>query len=312
MIRRTLLTLALASALLPVTAFATKPTNAQKCEAAAETVSGKYVQCRLSAESAFAKTGNAAKLSAALGKCVTKLDTAFGKATSKYGVACPMTEPVAAFNTYLTQCSADTTAAAGGAPFPNAAPSAQLLKTGQMTSYGAGSDGDLQKGVAQNYVDNGDGTITDTKTGLMWEKKSDDGSIHDKDTTYTWGQDTSPYSMNGTMVTTFLAALNTGSGFAGHTDWRLPNRRELESIVNLENTSPAVSAAFNTNCGADSSGNAGCMVTACSCTVPDYYWSSSTDALSPQNAWIVYFGDGNIATPDKTHSYYVRAVRGGS
>jgi hypothetical protein len=251
---------------------------------------------------------------------VTKLDTAFGKATSKYGVACPMTEPVGAFNTYLTQCSDDTTAAAGGAPFPVMQPSAQLLKTGQTTSYGAGSDGDLQKGVAQNYVDNGDGTITDTKTGLVWEKKSDDGTIHDKDTTYSWcvdanfdfNCDNGMNLMDGTVVTTFLATLNAGGGFAGHTDWRLPNRRELESIVNLENVDPAVSAAFNTNCGVDSNGNAGCMVTACSCTVSDYYWSSSTDALSPQNAWIVYFGDGNIATPDKIHSYYVRAVRGGS
>jgi len=192
------------------------------------------------------------------------------------------------------------------------ASSAQLLKTGQTTSYGTGSDGDLQKGVAQNYVDNGDGTITDTNTGLVWEKKSDDGTIHDKDNTYSWGQGVSPYSMNGTVVTTFLAVLNTGSGFAGHTDWRLPNRRELESIVNLENVTPAVSAEFNTNCGVNSSGNAGCTVTTCSCTVSDYHWSSSTDALSPPSAWVVYFGDGNIATPSKTNSYYVRAVRGGS
>ena len=36
------------------------------------------------------------------------------------------------------------------------------------------------------FVDNGDGTITDTKTGLQWEKKSDDGTIHDQDDTYTW------------------------------------------------------------------------------------------------------------------------------
>jgi hypothetical protein len=40
--------------------------------------------------------------------------------------------------------------------------------------------------LTRAYVDNGDGTITDSKTGLMWEKLSDDGSIHDWDATYTW------------------------------------------------------------------------------------------------------------------------------
>ena len=62
-------------------------------------------------------------------------------------------------------------------------------------------------------MDNGDGTITDTKTGLMWEKLSDDGSIHDKDTAYTWA--------NAFAVK--VATLNGGGGFAGHTDWRVPN-----------------------------------------------------------------------------------------
>lgn len=51
--------------------------------------------------------------------------------------------------------------------------------------------------------------------------------------------------MNGTMVTAFLAALNSGSGFAGHTDWRLPNRLELENLLNLRNTPPAISPAFD-------------------------------------------------------------------
>jgi hypothetical protein len=81
------------------------------------------------------------------------------------------------------------------------------LKTGQTSAYGTGSDGNLQKGASRAYTDNGDGTITDNTTGLMWEKKSDDGTIHDKDNTYTWGMTSSPYTMNGTMVPTFLAAL---------------------------------------------------------------------------------------------------------
>ena len=181
-----------------------------------------------------------------------------------------------------------------------------LPKTGQTTAYGTGSDGDLQKGAARSFTDNGDGTITDNLTGLMWEKKSDDGSIHDKDNTYTWGLTSSPYTMNGTMVTTFLAALNGGGGFAGHTDWRIPNSNELESIVNLQNVNPAVDSAFNTSCAAS------CTVTACSCTQSDYYWSSTTYQADPTDAWFVYFSDGSVDDGSKSNSRYVRAVRGGS
>jgi hypothetical protein len=179
------------------------------------------------------------------------------------------------------------------------------LKTGQTTAYSTGSDGDLQKGASQSFTDNGDGTITDNTTGLMWEKKSDDGSIHDWDNTYTWGMSSSPFTMNGTMVTTFLAALNAGGGFAGHTDWRIPNRHELDSIANLENAFPAVSSAFNTGCAAS------CTVTSCSCTKSFDYWSSSTYQDSPDSAWIVYFGDGSVFADLKSTTIYVRAVRGG-
>ena len=312
------------------------PTDAQKCESALELASAKYAQCRLNAESKDTKMPDPAKLEAALAKCSQKLSDAFAKATDKYDAACAATEPSSAFDAYLAQCSDDATAAAAGASLPDhagelascnadlatcngdlaaceALPSARPLKTGQTTSYGAGSDGDLQKGVAQAYVDNGDGTITDTNTGLMWEKKSDDGSIHDKDNFYTWGQYFSPYTMNGTAVTTFLAALNAGGGFAGYTDWRLPNLTELESIRNLGTLSPATFPAFNTNCGASSSGNPGCSVTTCSCTgLAFQYWSSSTDVNTPALAWVVAPSYGGVTTTKKDYPASVRAVRGGS
>ncbi|MEB2283570.1 MAG: hypothetical protein B6D46_14980 [Polyangiaceae bacterium UTPRO1] len=181
-----------------------------------------------------------------------------------------------------------------------------LLNTGQTTSYGAGSDGDLQKGTVRSYADNGDGTITDNVTGLMWEKKSDDDSIHDKDNIYTWGVELSPYTMDGTIVTEFLAALNSGGGFAGHTDWRIPNRFELESLLDLENVVPSVDPAFNTGC------MGGCTVTTCSCTQSSYYWSSTTSQSSPDSAWEVDFSAGYMDASGKSNYDYVRAVRGGS
>jgi len=165
---------------------------------------------------------------------------------------------------------------------------------------GSGQDGNLQRGAALAYVDNGNGTITDVNTGLMWEKLSYDGTIHDWRDTYTWDD----------AFAVKIAALNgSGSGFAGHADWRVPNIKELQSIVNYQNASPAVSAAFNTGCSVD------CPVTTCSCTQSDFYWSSSSFSfsyiLAPNFAWSVYFGDGKDRSGGKQFSHYVRAVRGG-
>ena len=300
-------TLALVALLLPGVAGAAV-TDAQKCESSVEKASGKYASCLLAAESKFTKTGDATKLADAEAKCAATFEKVFTKATDKYGVDCPMVDPAQAFMDYLGTCSEGVVAGADGRSIPSGGGggSAGALKTtGQTTPFGAGSDGAVQAGLAQSYTDNGDGTITDNVTGLMWEKKSDDDSIHDKDNRYTWGQNVSPYSMNGTMVTTFLADLNSGGGFAGYTDWRIPNVKELYSIVNLEVTNPSTFSAFNTGC------TAGCTVTECSCTVPSFYWSSSTVTNPPNDAWDVDFFDGNVLFGNKNGVNYVRAVRGG-
>jgi len=194
-------------------------------------------------------------------------------------------------------------------------PGNALLATGQTTCWDpvgtviacatTGQDGDLKKGAPLAYVDNGDGTITDTNTGLMWEKLDDDnvgnnlGGIHDWSNTYTWA--------NAFAVK--VATLNGGGGFAGHADWRLPNLTELNSIVNLEipyPPGPTVTAAFNTGC------TPGCTVATCSCTQRSYYWSSSSYASSPGSAGGVHFDDGYEFARAKSIFFYVRAVRGGS
>lgn len=177
--------------------------------------------------------------------------------------------------------------------------------TGQTTCWnssgtpiacpGTGHDGALQAGATLAYVDNGNGTITDANTGLQWEKLSDDGGMHDRDTTFTWDA----------AFTGHVATLNA-SNFAGHNDWRMPNVRELESIINHQNVSPAVSAPFNTGC------LSGCTVSSCSCTASSFYWSSTTYANSLTRAWFVLFSDGVKDTSAKSNASFVRAVRGGS
>lgn len=181
-----------------------------------------------------------------------------------------------------------------------------LLATGQKQSFGPGSDGDLQRGMQRSYTVNGDGTVTDNRTGLVWEKKSDDGGIHDQDNVYTWGQSVSPWSMNGTMVTTFLAELNTAPCFANHCDWRIPNAVELESIRDLGTFAPTISAAFNSVC------IPGCTVIDCSCTPSNDFWTSTTFLNSPSLAWTVGFTQGFDDYSSKANSKRVRAVRGGA
>src|SRR5205085_1976390 len=112
----------------------------------------------------------------------------------------------------------------------------QLPKTGQTSCYnaggspiacsGTGQDAEFQKGAARSFTDNADGTVTDKRSGLMWEKLDDrnvggSAGIHDKDNLYTWNDAFGK-----------ISDLNA-SDFAGHGDWRLPNRFELESLVNL-------------------------------------------------------------------------------
>ena len=147
----------------------------------------------------------------------------------------------------------------------------------------------------------------------MWEKKSDDGGLHDKDNTYFW-------DLDEPSIWAWLNDINTegGTGFAGYNDWRFPNVKELQSIVNFEIVfpGPVVSPAFNTNC------TPGATVLTGSCTARSRYWSSTTvptlQPFFPENAWFVGFNGGHLTGAgvgadtkflDRNH---VRAVRGGS
>jgi hypothetical protein len=180
-----------------------------------------------------------------------------------------------------------------------------LQKTGQTACYntagstiacaGTGQDGELQKGAARSVTDNGNGTVTDNLTGLMWEKQSDDGSIHDKDNTYTWDN----------AFASKVASLNS-TVFAGHNDWRVPNIVELLSLVNYAVITPATFSEFNASCTAT------CTVLTCSCTSSEYYWSSDSNRGGPASAWDVAFYSGNTGTGGKTTTTHrVRAVRAG-
>ncbi|MBM4245702.1 MAG: DUF1566 domain-containing protein [Deltaproteobacteria bacterium] len=125
---------------------------------------------------------------------------------------------------------------------------------------------------------------------------SDDGSIHDKDNTYTWAQ-----------AFEKIEALNDTS-FAGFDDWRLPNAFELASLLFFGSSEPTLAAPFDAGC------TNGCTVLTCSCpgNLNRIYWTSTSFAPSPSGAWAVDFEIGVSYGSDKiSFPLNVRAVRGG-
>jgi hypothetical protein len=274
-------------------------TPAQVCEARKLEAAGNKANCLLRAYAAQVQ-GKAANFD----RCEAEFTTAFDKA-EKPG-ECPTEGDTAAIEAQVDAAAANLAAALSGATPPA---THQFPATGQTTCRnnlgavipcaGTGQDGETKAGAVLSYTDNGDGTITDNNTGLMWEKKSDDGSIHAQAATYTWANAFAVHIVG-------LNTMNAGVGFAGHTDWRLPNVKELHSILNYENVIPAVSPAFNTGCVA------ACTVLTCSCTAPaTFYWSSSTSAASTPVAWSVSFAFGFVLRLNDDTNLSVRAVRGG-
>lgn len=124
------------------------------------------------------------------------------------------------------------------------------------------------------YQDNGDGTVTDLNTGLMWQK----GDTHN-DSRRTW-QEACDYCEGLTL--------------AGYSDWRIPDRRELFSIVDFGSYNPAINPLFD-------------------CRSYEY-WSGSDWGIHPGTdaAWYVCFDNGYVE-PDRGDIIYnkgVRCVRG--
>ena len=164
----------------------------------------------------------------------------------------------------------------------------RLPDTGQTVHYStaAGDDSDYRPAAVQpKYTVYNGGVETssytvDNITGRMWVTNPNDfsGGQYVSSGTYTWE-----------AAITKCEVLN----YAGFADWRLPNIKELQSIVDYNRQNPSINMAYFLN------------------TQNNYYWSSTTYVPSSIGAWDVFFNDGLMSYNNKTSSYYVRCVRAG-
>jgi len=177
-----------------------------------------------------------------------------------------------------------------------------LPQTGQKTSYRFGDDGDLQLGVAwpnPRFHDNGDETVTDNLTGLVWLKDANciktKYSSFDNDWVFGDGSVTWQHALD------FLSGINNGTYSncsGGYTDWRLPNRKEFHSLIDCSNYNPVLPTGHPfTNVQSDG------------------YWSSTSYALVTNHAWLPYMWNGDVPMVIKdyyssTYNSYVWPVRG--
>jgi uncharacterized protein DUF1566 len=177
-------------------------------------------------------------------------------------------------------------------PVSSSAP-APVPRTGQTNAYIGFDDGWFQRGVAwpnPRFIDNNNGTITDNLTGLVWLKYAH----------------CSFFGADWASSFNLLSELNSSGSMGGQncgdmsnsgnwqTDWRFPNLRELQSLVDYEQFAPALPAGhpflfFQNSC----------------------YWSSTTNAANPDAAWCVDFSTGTVSNPTKDQTYFILPVRGG-
>ena len=147
-----------------------------------------------------------------------------------------------------------------------------------------------------DFVINSDGTVTHTPTGLMWMRcalgqKWNGTTCSGSATTMNWG--TALNTAAGINSGTSDADGDGATGFAGHTDWRVPNITELVSIVERRCYSPSI----NENLFPATSASA-------------IFWTSSTiAAYRPGGGWQVNFADGDTDWNAKTSNASVRLVR---
>jgi hypothetical protein len=163
---------------------------------------------------------------------------------------------------------------------------ARLPRTGQTISYGERDDGALQLGVPwpnPRFTEYENGTVTDNLTGLIWTRNANIYGIKP------WCQ--------------AIASCNSSSE-GGYADWRLPNVRELQSLLDYRGENQYSMLPV------------GHPFTGIGISQTFFYWSSTS--YSPDSSWTISFENGHMypqgrnCSPNDPTGYLVWCVRGGN
>jgi len=224
----------------------------------------------------------------------------------------PHTESNVLNDTGIVGCSDDT---ANNIACPVATHPEQDAQVGRDADDTQNDDSDGHAGFSfTKLAANGDplsanastwSCVKDNVTGLIWEIKTNDSGLQDKDNTYTWYNPDS--STNGGDAGTqdggdcvgsrcdthgYVQAL-TNRMLCGDHDWRMPTKKELENILNLNRYAPAIDPDYFPN------------------TKSGGYWSASPFPLGSDGAWLVAFSFGLSGGTYKNEDVSVRLVLGG-
>ncbi|WP_158967575.1 DUF1566 domain-containing protein [Paraglaciecola sp. L3A3] len=134
---------------------------------------------------------------------------------------------------------------------------------------------------AQEFLDNGDGTVTDQILGLTWMRCS---------LGQTWESET---CTGDASELTWQQALQTAHGYkyADKLGWRVPNVKELSSLTERKCVRPAINEIFFPN------------------TPSDDFWSSTPSVIDPQRSWVVAFFNSSNSIKEKNLFVFTRLVR---
>lgn len=162
------------------------------------------------------------------------------------------------------------------------------LQTGQTICHdesgreipcaGSGQDAEFQKGIKwpERRFEPGNEVVLDHLTGLTWARDANLAEL----------------PMFWEEALAFVACMNR-DGALGFSDWRLPNRRELRSLVSHQTRIPALPAGHPFRN-----------------VIASWYWSSTSATISPAHAWYVHMAGARMFYGGKDQSYLVWPVRG--
>ena len=168
------------------------------------------------------------------------------------------------------------------------------------------ADGSAYKGN-NNYQEQPWACVHDNKTGLTWEVKAATPSLHASTNTYTWyngveKNEAGDGKKNGGVCTgsdcdteAFTAAVNA-ERLCGYTDWHLPSKDEMSSLIDatVRMPGPTLAAGFFPNTQNAKTG----------------YWTDTVFHMHKESAWTWRFDQGVDFVAVKEAPRYVKLVRG--